>query len=291
MSDFLITLAEITLTMSVVILLLLLLGPLLSRRYAIRWRYWAWLAVAVRLLIPVNFSLSQAPVQLETPPDRVVYTAPPSVTAPAPAGTPSGAVTAPQDPAPAGSAVPGTGTDGPGAQPPARALTLSQVLFGVWLAGAAVLLAWHLVGFARFRRYLRRWARPMEQPAFLPGLARELGLTGPVRLLTCPGVKGPMMTGLLRPTVILPETLPAREDLWFILRHELTHFRRRDILYKTVLLCANLIHWFNPLTWVMLRFAEGDLERCCDDDVVKGLSADDRARYGQVILNAVRSGR
>ena len=55
MSDFLITLAEITLTMSAVILLLLLLGPILARRYAIRWRYWAWLAVAVRLLIPLNF--------------------------------------------------------------------------------------------------------------------------------------------------------------------------------------------------------------------------------------------
>ena len=72
MSDFLITLAEITLTMSAVILLLLLLGPILARRYAIRWRYWAWLAVAVRLLIPFNFSLPEAPVQLETPPDRVV---------------------------------------------------------------------------------------------------------------------------------------------------------------------------------------------------------------------------
>ena len=34
MMDFLMTLAEITLTMSAVILLLLALGPLLSRRYA-----------------------------------------------------------------------------------------------------------------------------------------------------------------------------------------------------------------------------------------------------------------
>lgn len=63
MMDFLMTLAEITLTMSAVILLLLALGPLLSRRYAALWRYWAWLAVAVRLLIPVNISLPQAPVR------------------------------------------------------------------------------------------------------------------------------------------------------------------------------------------------------------------------------------
>ena len=91
MSDFLITLAEITLTMSAVILLLLLLGPVLARRYAIRWRYWAWLAVAVRLLIPLNFSLPEAPVQLETPPDRVVYTAPPAVSTPAPVSSCTGA--------------------------------------------------------------------------------------------------------------------------------------------------------------------------------------------------------
>ena len=51
MSDLLSTLAEISLTMSAVILLLLVLGPLLAQRYAPQWRYWAWLAVAVRLLI------------------------------------------------------------------------------------------------------------------------------------------------------------------------------------------------------------------------------------------------
>lgn len=289
MSDFLITLAEITLTMSAVILLLLLLGPILARRYAIRWRYWAWLAVAVRLLIPFNFSLPEAPVQLETPPDRVVYTAPPTVSTPAPVSTdftPVVSTAAPVQPA-----VTQPEATIPAAQPAVRSLTLSQVLFWVWLAGAVLLLLWHLIGYLRFQGYLRRWAKPMEAPHFLSDLTRELGLAQPVRLLTCPGVKGPMMTGLFAPTVILPEELPSREDLWFILRHELTHFKRRDILYKALLLCANLVHWFNPLTWVLLRAAEGDLERCCDDDVVKGLPDDDRARYGQVILDAVRSHR
>lgn len=289
MSDFLFTLAEVTLTMSAVILLLLLLGPILARRYAIRWRYWAWLAVAVRLLIPFNFSLPEAPVQLETPPDRVVYTAPPTVSTPAPVSTDYTPVVSTAAPVQPDVSQPEVTIPAP--QPAVRSLTLSQVLFWGWLAGTVLLLLWHLVGFLRFKTYLRRWAKPMEPPHFLPDLTRELGLAQPVRLLTCPGVKGPMMTGLFAPTVILPEELPPREDLWFILRHELTHFRRRDILYKTLLLCANLVHWFNPLTWVLLRSAEGDLERCCDDDVVKGLPDADRARYGQVILDAVRSGR
>ena len=289
MSQFLLNLAQATLTTSAVILLLLLLGPLLSRRYAVRWRYWAWLAVAVRLLIPIDFSLPQAPVQLETPPDRVVYTTAPSpvLQAPAASDLPTPPAASPSSPSVPASTAP---EESVGAET-VKALTLSQVLFRVWLAGALILLAWHLAGYLRFRRYLRRWAQPMEPPAFLPGLLRELNLTRPVRLLTCPGVRGPLMTGLLSPTVVFPQPPPPQGNLWFILRHELTHFRRRDILYKILLLCANLLHWFNPLVWVMLRTAEGDLERCCDQDVVKGLEPEDRSRYGQVILDAVRSGR
>ena len=211
MSDFLITLAEITLTMSAVILLLLLLGPILARLYAIRWRYWAWLAVAVRLLIPLNFSLPEAPVQLETPPDRVVYTAPPTVSTPAPVSTDFTSVV--NTSVPVQPAVTQPEATVPAVQPAVRSLTLSQVLFWVWLAGAVLLLLWHLIGYLRFQGYLRRWAKPMEPPHFLPDLTRELGLAQPVHLLTCPGVKGPMMTGLFAPTVILPEELPPIQPL------------------------------------------------------------------------------
>ena len=288
MSGFFNTLAEIALTMSVVILLLLLLGPLLSRRYSIRWRYWAWLAVSVRMLLPVNFSLPEAPVRLEPPPDRVVWTAP--APAPSPAAVPSAPPAASPLPAPEAT-VPSQET-AQAAPAPARSLTLSQVLPWVWGSGAVLLLLWHLVGWLRFQAYVRRWARPAEPEARAEAVrqAEALGISAPVSLLRCPGVADPMMTGLFRPTVLLPEEGPSAGDLRFVLRHELTHFRRRDIPYKVLLLCANIVYWFDPLVWVMLRAAEGDMERSCDSDVVKGLPQEERARYGQVILDAARTG-
>ena len=279
---FLSTLAEITLTMSVVILLLLALGPLLARWYAPQWRYWAWLAVAVRLLLPVNFSLPQAPVALESPIDRVIYTVPGPEPSPAPAVSPQAPTG--QEAANLPAAVPSR----PDTQPTVRSLTLSQALFWTWLSGMAAVLLWHLVCWLRVQSYLHRWAVPADPPVFLPALLGELGLSAPVRLLSCPGLKGPMMTGLCQPTILLPQEGTDQSALWFILRHELTHFKRRDIPYKALLLCAGVVHWFNPLVWLMLRAAEGDLERSCDADVVRGLPQEDRARYGQVILNAVR---
>ena len=284
MTHFLTTLAEITLTMSAVIALLLLLGPLLSRRYVARWRYWAWLAVAVRLLIPFNAALPQAPVQIQAPPDRVVYTYTPPALSPAAAAPGGQTHFSPQTAAPEAEA------EAPA--PQARQLTLSALLPWLWLAGAAAVLGFHLAGHLRFRRYLRRWAAPVEDPrarALLDGLRAELGVPGPVELLSCPGLGGPMLTGVFRPKVLLPQGHYGEEALYFIFRHELTHRKRRDLAYKALLLLAAAVHWFNPLVWLMLRAAEGDLERACDDGVVAALPPEARARYGQVILSAARS--
>ena len=67
MRDFLFSLFEVSLTMGAVAALLLALSPVWKRRFRPQWRYWAWLLVALRLAVPVNISLPQAPVTLEAP--------------------------------------------------------------------------------------------------------------------------------------------------------------------------------------------------------------------------------
>lgn len=151
------------------------------------------------------------------------------------------------------------------------------------------MVLWNLAGWLRFRRWLRRWAMPEPSPEAAV-LAAELSPV-PVRLLRCPGLSGPMMTGLFRPTVLLPDPPPAENSLPFVLLHELTHFRRRDIWYKTLLLLAAALHWFNPLVWLMLRAAEGDLECSCDSDVLRALPPERREDYAAAILAAARRGR
>lgn len=290
MTGFLSTLAEISLSMGAVIALLLLLSPLL-RRYAAQWRYWLWLAVAVRLLIPVNFSLPSAPVSLSVP-------APPAVSAqPAPDLSP--APGAPGDPSqadpPSGlsEASDPAGTADRGNMPgrlPAR--SPSAVLFALWLGGALLLLAWNLLSHWRFRRYVRRWAVPAgaEEAALLDALSRAMGLRQAPALYTVPGLASPMLTGFLRPAVLLPELDYTPDALSLILRHELTHHKRRDLYGKVLLLGARLVHWFNPLVWLLCRAAERDMELCCDDAVLSR-SPGEAARYASLILSTLTPGK
>lgn len=281
------TLLEVSLSTALVILLLLLLGPLLEKRYVPRWRYWAWLVVAVRLLLPVNFSLPEPLVEL-TPPEFTAAPVGTPGTAPTPAATVQ-STPVPSSPRP-------VLTPRPAPVPPvasdidesASFPSLYQILPWVWAAGVLGVVLWNLVGWLRFRRWIKRWA-VLEPSPEASARAAELSPV-PVRLLHCPGLSGPMMTGLFRPTVLLPDPPPEGETLAFVLLHELTHFRRRDIWYKTLLLLAAAVHWFNPLVWLMLRAAEGDLERACDADVLRALPPEARDPYASAILAAARRG-
>ena len=62
-----------------------------------------------------------------------------------------------------------------------------------------------------------------------------------------------MQLGLLSPRLILPDRAYTKEMLENILRHELTHYRRRDVLCKWAAALTGCIHWFNPFVWIARR--------------------------------------
>jgi beta-lactamase regulating signal transducer with metallopeptidase domain len=160
----------------------------------------------------------------------------------------------------------------------------------VWLLGAAAFLAWTGAAHLRFLRWLRRWAAPVtggEAVAAFNQLGDRLGLDRRPRLLVCQGLKAPMLAGLLRPAILLPPGALSGEELGFSLLHELTHYRRRDVWLKTLVLWVNALHWFNPLMWYMVRLVERDIELACDEDALRALPPQDFAAYGQTILDAV----
>ena len=268
-------------------------------RYGAGWRCWAWLLLSLRLLIPVPLlpqgqEAARAPIQLTVPSDPIVFQgspARPDTGGGSSASSDQGQGTqAPslydqsQSPAPDASGVQSpSGASGP-------AVSLSQILTGVWLAGACCVLLWALISHGRFLLYLRRWGSPVTNPAAIQlfnQLGNQLGLDRRPRLMTCQGLRVPMLAGLIHPVLLLPEYVPSDDALRYSMLHELTHFRRRDIWLKTLALAACALHWFNPLMWVMVRLVERDTELACDEAALRALPPQEHRAYGQTILDAV----
>lgn len=271
------TLLEVSAASAVVILAVVLLSSLINRRFTARWKYWLWMVLAVRLLVPFNPSFETAPARVEV-----------SIPA-APITFPTAAAAVPAPPAqPAGPAVT-IGVSEPVSAAPA--MTTVELLMLLWLIGALVFLLWQTVSYLRFRGLVKRWGLPIREDsaaaAVLRQIEAEFGIGGKIPALVCKEVSSPMMIGFFRPLLILPQEDYTAQGLSYILRHELTHWHRRDIWYKALMLLANAVHWFNPAVWLMAREASRDLEISCDAAVMKNAGMEERREYSEIILSCI----
>ena len=118
----------------------------------------------------------------------------------------------------------------------------------------------------------------------------ELGIQDHIIIKSCACIKTPMLVGLLRPMVLIPQSSFHQDELPLILKHELVHYKRRDLWYKVLMILAVSIHWFNPVIYLMVKSALNLCEISCDEEVLKEIDAKGRAEYGEAIIGVIRNG-
>ena len=121
----------------------------------------------------------------------------------------------------------------------------------------------------------------------LKNLMTEMGIKGKLRLLSNNIIKTPMLAGLFKTFLILPEVEMSERELKVILKHELTHFKRHDLWVKSLTLVANAIHWFNPAAYRLTKNIDTFCELSCDEQVVSDMNREERQFYGETILNVL----
>lgn len=270
MDEILMDLFALSLGGGVVALVLMGVARVTRARYAAKWRcvIWALLCLRLIILLPLVPQV-QAPVQMTVPQmDRpVAVSAAPSVTL-------DEGTTSPLRP------------DGKGEAP---APTLSHIVSGVWLLGMCGVLVWSGVSHMRLRRYLRRWATVETREEVCcryAAQAQRLNLKRVPKLLACPGLEVPMLTGVVAPALMLPQDASPEDGLDYALLHELIHYRRRDIWLKALVMLTGSVHWFNPVMWLMVRQVDRDIELACDEMALTVLPEEERLAYGETILQA-----
>lgn len=273
-------LMQIGLTVSLAALVPLILRRLMKKRYPARMVCVVWAILALRLLIPVQLTLPQAPVQVMP---RTSYVVQSDQTAFRQAGlpvvqNPTRWVTGTQ--AQTLSAA-DTGT--------VKTVDITDILLTLWLAGVIACVLWQGIGYYRLIRSLKGTSQPVERAdlhTILQEQCADLIIDREIPLQVSSAADCPMLAGFIHPTLYLPDERISRTDAAFIFRHELTHYKHGDLWLKLLLLAARCLHWFNPLVRLIARFAQEDIEAACDDAVVRGHDGAYRRAYGETILRS-----
>ena len=235
---------------------------LLRRRASRRALCLLWVLVALRLVLPVRFTV-ESPVSLqaeETPVNRV-YHAMQEAGAPAPSetGTATAKPSAPSDTAAA--VIPAS----PAAEPGTLRL-FARYLPWLWVMGMGGMGAYMLLSLVWMRLTLRRAEHVRDN------------------VYRCTQWSTPFVLGIIAPRIYVPESV-SPEDLPQVLAHERCHIRRWDHVMKPFAFLLLAVHWFNPVLWAAYILLGRDMENACDELALKNAAPSRRAAYSRALVS------
>ena len=155
--------------------------------------------------------------------------------------------------------------------------TVLDVLKIIWLVGIGSMALWFSLTNLIFMRQAKLHSRILDTDA-------------PVQVRISSGVPTPCLVGLFRPVIyVTPDCMDSPQMLRHVLAHEITHFRQWDPLWSLVRCICLCIYWFHPLVWLAAAQSRRDCELSCDESALKKLGDQERIAYGKTLLAMIRS--
>lgn len=147
----------------------------------------------------------------------------------------------------------------------AQGFALLDQLPAIWLTGVGCMALYMALSLLRMRWRLR--AAPCIQD----------------NVYRCTDWSTPFVLGVLAPRIYVPETV-SEQDFPQVLAHERCHIRRWDHVWKPLAFLLLAVNWFNPVLWAAYVLLGRDMERACDEMVLKNATPAQRAAYSRALV-------
>ncbi len=279
MSEIVKLLLSLSLSGSILAALIFAAAPFIKRKLSKSIQYYIWIVVLIRLIMPFSFETSIM--------NELFY------------GNQTAVIATSQDriqPV----VLTGTNISKPDLMPSVQENVVNGVvvqdasfqdLFNkyslyLWLLGVIITLSINLTGYVRFLKYLNE-SNVLAANKESEMLNRLLNGRRKVRLSRNRFLNTPMLIGILRPHIIIPDINFSEKQLKNILLHEIVHLKRFDIGVKWITMIASSIHWFNPLMYFIKKEINSSCELACDEGVIKNLSPAEKQDYGDTLISVV----
>jgi len=283
MRNIFLSILGISVSIGLIVIGLIFLTPFLNKRYAAKWKYLIWIFLALRLLIPFSGANGQEvmdrmsllkvgtnseseendannPIDTAMPYRGIVVEIPAQMTTPIKASSENSTAD----------------------------ITMLDIMTLVWIIGSLIFIFVHLISYSHYKRQVLKNGKMIKETRILSQIFRlkcELHINRTVCVMEYDEAESPMIIGFIKPVLVLPKEQYNSEDLFFILKHELVHFKRGDVYLKLLFVTANAVHWFNPIIWIMQKEAVIDMELSCDERVTQGTSFELRKAYTETLLS------
>ena len=254
--------------------LLLLLKPITAKRLPARWQYCVWVIVLISVVLPAYKLIpkKEAEKLAVLPQNQTVQTD----LQPQKEENPDTVIT----------------YDTPIEYrevniSPKIQIRLFDLIAYIWALGTLIFLLVVIISYFRFLCRKRKNAVKISDNKIFSEVKKELKIKRHIRLKASSDIGSPMLVGVFFPTVYIPCRSIPDDNMRMVLLHELTHYKRKDLLVKWFAVLINSVHWFNPLCYLACANLSEACEVSCDMAVTKNMSEAEQKLYMQTILDLV----
>lgn len=123
----------------------------------------------------------------------------------------------------------------------------------IWLIGIVAATIYYIYLYFKIYKGINNLKEEITDAniySVLQIIKEDLNIKRDIKISKLEGTYSPMIVGIIRPEIIIPNRNYAYNDLNYIFRHELTHYKRKDNLLKLILTLATIIYWFNPIIYL-----------------------------------------
>lgn len=159
---------------------------------------------------------------------------------------------------------------------------LFDTLGRVYLWGAGLLGAFYLAVWIVLRIQVALAPRADEAVReYVDGIAAKYGLKS-CRDIRVRRTGTPYICGLWHPVLVLSGTAGLPEER--IILHELLHRKYRDVLVNIAVHAVRVVNWFNPFAWLLTAAVLNDSEALCDQRVLERCAGNSARDYGELLI-------
>lgn len=170
-------------------------------------------------------------------------------------------------------------------------ITVARILLVVWIVVAVIRLLLFAIKQYKFQKMIR--IMPTVNTLQIQTISKEINqkFKNPVavRVVQIPQILSPMITGMVRPTVILPNVAYTDQELTYILKHEVEHYYRHDLWLKMAVELFACIYWWNPVAYLVKKQVVTAFEMANDIDITQTLGEHEKLEYLSCLLKTAKS--
>lgn len=169
-----------------------------------------------------------------------------------------------------------------------REILVSDLLLWLWIGVAVILLIRYFHKRLKVRQYLEQYIiKDIETKEYYESFLEQAKIKN-VRIAVIPGERQSAIFGVIRPIMILPDAVLEEKTVAYMIQHEIKHYANYDLWLKFLVDLLVVLHWWNPVVYVMRKELSLAFELSNDYMVTRDMPELEKLEYAQTLVQAAK---